>query len=380
MSHYCQKCGKMLADTEFYKTRNLEKYSDGVLNTCKKCLTMHVDNWEPETFLWILEDIDVPYIKEQWDEVLKQWLEKNDPKKMTGMSILGKYLSKMKLKQWNKYSWKDTEMLEEENRQNKINQMKAQGLSGEEIDEQLNMDRGPAKPKIVQEAVGTPEYEDPEEQQDEFSEQLTEEDRRYLRIKWGRGYTAEEWVRLEQLYLDMEASYDIQGAGMKDTLIMICKASMKANQLIDAGEIEAFQKMTKVYNELMKSAKLTAAQNKAESNDCVDSIGELVAICEKGKFIPEYYVDSPKDKVDRVIQDMQDYTHDLVCDELGLGNMIENSLKALERERERIAAAAESGEDFEEKQEEELFKKGDLITDKDFIDFFEDEDEAVDDE
>nr|DAG20840.1 MAG TPA: hypothetical protein [Caudoviricetes sp.] len=50
-----------------------------------------------------------------------------------------------------------------------------------------------------------------------------------LRLKWGRGYRPEEWVRLEQLYNDMMASYDIQGAGMKDTLIMICKTSLKSN-------------------------------------------------------------------------------------------------------------------------------------------------------
>nr|DAN98156.1 MAG TPA: hypothetical protein [Caudoviricetes sp.] len=34
---------------------------------------------------------------------------------------------------------------------------------------------------------------------------------------------------MEQLYNDMMSSYDIQGAGHKDTLIMVCKASLKAN-------------------------------------------------------------------------------------------------------------------------------------------------------
>lgn len=377
MSHYCEKCGKMMDDNQFYKSKRLDRYPpDGTMNTCKKCLTMHVDNWDPESYKWILEEVDIPYIKEEWDSLMAKFLEKSTPDKITGMSILGKYLSKMKLKQWNKYNWDDTERLAEEARQKKITQMKAQGLSGEEIDEQLAIDRTPSKPKnMVQQApVGTPEYEG-EEEDTTFSDQLTEEDKIRLRIKWGRGYSAEEWVKLEQLYQDMEASYDIQGAGMKDTLIMICKASIKANALIDAGDIEGFQKMTKVYNELMKSAKLTAAQNKADSNDFVDSIGELVAICEKDGFIPKFYVDSPKDKVDRVIQDMQSYTHDLVCDELGLGNLIENSLKSLEREREAIAAAAEAGDDFEQQQEDELFKDKDILEDADFIDFFNDESE-----
>ena len=34
-----------------------------------------------------------------------------DPMKMNGMSVFGKYLSKMKLKQWKDYSWADTERL-----------------------------------------------------------------------------------------------------------------------------------------------------------------------------------------------------------------------------------------------------------------------------
>ena len=50
-----------------------------------------------------------------------------------------------------------------------------------------------------------------------------------LRLKWGSNYRPEEWVRMEQLYNDMMNSYDIQTAGHKDTLIMLCKTSLKAN-------------------------------------------------------------------------------------------------------------------------------------------------------
>jgi hypothetical protein len=59
--------------------------------------------------------------------------------------------------------------------------------------------------------------------------------------------------------------------------------------------------MSRVYDSLMKSGKFTAAQNKAESGEYVDSVSELVAVCEKDGFIPRYYIDEPKDKVDRVI-------------------------------------------------------------------------------
>lgn len=349
MSHYCKKCGKTMDDTQFYTSKNLEKYPpDGKMDICKKCLTMHVDNWDPETYKWILQEIDVPYIKEEWNGLLEKYGK--DPKKVTGLTIIGRYLSKMKLKQWNKYTWTDTETLEKDSIDKKVLNMKAQGFTEDEIQEQLSIDRTPPKPKEledVQAPVGTPEYEDPEED-DDFGDQLTEEDKLVLRLKWGRGYSWEERVRMEQLYNDMMSSYDIQGAGHKDTLIMVCKASLKANQLIDAGDIDGFQKMQKAYDSLMKSGKFTAAQNKGESGEFVDSIGELVALCEREGFIPRYYTEGPQDKIDRTLQDLQQYTHTLVTEEMNLGNMIEASLREIVKDRER-----EANIDVEDSDEDE---------------------------
>lgn len=337
-------------DTQFYTSKNIEKYPpDGKMDICKKCLTMHVDNWDPETYKWILQEIDVPYIKEEWNGLLERYGK--DPKKVTGLTIIGRYLSKMKLKQWNKYTWADTEALEKDSTEKKVLNMKAQGFTEDEIQEQLAIDRTPPKPKEledVQAPVGTPEYQDPEEEEDDFSDQLTEEDKLMLRLKWGRGYSWEERVRMEQLYKDMMSSYDIQGAGHKDTLIMVCKTSLKANQLIDAGDIDGFQKMQKAYDSLMKSGKFTAAQNKGESGEFVDSIGELVALCEKEGFIPRYYTDGPQDKVDRTLQDLQQYTHILVTEEMNLGNMIEASLREIVKDKER-----EANIDVEDSDEDE---------------------------
>lgn len=160
-THFCKKCGKTMDDKEFYTSKNIAKYPpDGKLDMCKKCLTMHVDNWNPDTYMWILEETDVPYVKEEWDGILEKYGQ--DPRKVTGVTILGRYLSKMKLKQWNQYGFADTERLAEERKALKINQMKAQGMSGDEIDAELATDRTPAKPASMaaqQSPVGTAQYE-----------------------------------------------------------------------------------------------------------------------------------------------------------------------------------------------------------------------------
>lgn len=369
MSHYCEKCGKMMDDTQFYTSKNIEKYPpDGKMNICKKCLTMHVDNWDPETYKWILQEIDVPYIKEEWDALLERYGK--DPKKITGLTIIGRYLSKMKLKQWNKYTWADTEQLEQRSKQEKTALMQSQGFTEEEIQQQLSMDRTPPKPKGLdtpQAPVGVPEYINLDNQEDEFSDQLTEEDKLMLRLKWGRGYSWEQRVRMEQLYNDMMNSYDIQGAGHKDTLIMICKASLKANELIDAGDIDGFQKMQKAYDSLMKSGKFTAAQNKGESGEFIDSIGELVALCEREGFIPRYYTDGPQDKVDRTLQDLQQYTHTLVTEEMNLGNMIEASLREIAKDKEREAHI--DVEDSDEDDELFDYEGSTELTDEDYEEY-----------
>ena len=71
---------------------------------------MHINNWEPDTYLWLLEKFDVPYIESEWN-ILRDRAYQKDPYKMNGMSVFGKYLSKMKLKQFKQYTWADTEKL-----------------------------------------------------------------------------------------------------------------------------------------------------------------------------------------------------------------------------------------------------------------------------
>lgn len=155
------------------------------------------------------------------------------------------------------------------------------------------------------------------------------------------------------------SSYDVQGAGHIDTLKLVCKTSLKANQLIDIGDIEGFQKMSKVYDSLMKSGKFTAAQNKAETGEYVDSISELVELCEREGFIPRFYIDSPNDQVDATLQDLKYYTHTLVTEEMNLGNLIESAIKEMAKEE-----AKEEDEDIED---ELNYENIDELVDEDFV-------------
>ena len=386
-SYYCEKCNRTMDASQFYGSNNLAKYPDGKLRQCKKCITMHIDNFNPDTYLWILQECDVPYVPDEWNKLLQSYAK--DRSKLTGMTIIGRYLSKMKLKQYRDYRWKDTEFLQEVANKKIEETMKRQGYEAAEIAQAIATSTIPVPTAPLQEPVYVEEnpflasgnedyFGEVNGGQDDFIDDLTEEDKTYLRLKWGKTYKPEEWIRLEQLYEEMMASYDIQGAGHIDTLKLVCKTSLKANQLIDIGDIEGFQKMSKVYDSLMKSGKFTAAQNKAESGDFVDSIGELIEMCEKEGYIERYYIESPKDRVDLTIADMQRYTRTLIEEETNLPIMVEKALREIEKEDKDNAANDET--DIIDDIEISLDDLEATLKDQDFSDFddFLDEEAAAD--
>lgn len=393
-SRLCTKCGKMMDEnTQFYTYKNGDKTA-----MCKKCLTMHIDNFNPETFLWLLQDMDVPYIEAEWNVLRDRAFAKNP--NLNGMSVFGKYLSKMKLKQWSQYGWNDTERLKVLNEEKlKVKQaekeqfeslLKAQFDNGEITEAQYktlistetqNEDyyagTGPAL-HIPGAAADNPYQENnfiDESLLSSPAAQLTDDDKIYLAMKWGRLYQPADWIELERNYNEMMNSFDIQDADTINTLILLCKTNLKMNQAIDCGDVEGFQKLSKVSESLRKSAKFTAAQNKEQKSDYVDSVGELVAMCERDGFIPRFATDIPQDKVDLTLKDMNSYVHKLVTQDLGFGQQIEDALKKIQiqqqmREAEETSKRMDGetpeliDEDYEEfynsiEEQKELDAQGD---------------------
>ena len=360
----CQKCGKMLdEDTQFYTYKNGEK-----TEMCKKCLTMHIDNWDPSTYLWLLEKMDVPYVPVEWDVLRDRAFAKNP--NLNGMSVFGKYLSKMKLKQWKNYGWADSDRLQALNEEKRSAQEAERAAFDAEIKEKFEAGEiSEAEYKTMvsaqtqhEEYVNAPimqpnttmdRYYDENtsivnSQLDNSVAQLTSDDTIYLAMKWGALYKPQEWIELERSYEEMTNSFDIQDADTINTLILICKTNLKMNQALDCGDIEGFQKLSKVSESLRKSAKFTAAQNKEEKNDYVDCVGELVAMCEREGYIPRFETDIPQDKVDLTLKDMENYLYKLVTQDLGFGQQIEDALKKIQIQKEMAETETVDPESDEE--------------------------------
>lgn len=348
---------------------------------------MHVNIWDPETFVWLLEKMDVPWLPWEWDALRQKAYAKN-PKKQNDTTVFGKYLSMMKLKQHKNDHWADTERLQEEHQK----EIDAQNAAARQMQEQAKAkyERGEIsqaeyrtltkavdqrKADIAAPADSAPSsssplennnnaYDEknfmPEQQIPDLALDLTDEDKKYLVMKWGRYYTPQEWVQLETFYNDMMNSFDIQDADTKSTLILICKNNLKMNQAIDQGDLEGYQKLARTSDTLRKSAKFTAAQNKEKTSQFIDSVGQLVDYCQKyGGEIPQIPIDVELDVVDVIIKDLKDYTKSLVYEDPALKREIEDYLKKIknnEQQKQDKKEAKEKGLDYVEVSDEDILE------------------------
>ena len=401
---YCEKCHKTMVDTNFYT------YKDGSkCELCKACLTMHVNSFDPTTFLWILEKFDYPWLPWEWNSLRDKAYQK-DPYKMTGMSVIGKYFSKMKLKQnidpktGQFYTWADSERLQAEHDEKvkacggdaerakqKLEEMKQAYENGEitEAQYQTYAEINAPAPSFNFDKNGNQVTKDgfmyPEggtfEKVDlvDVGAELTQEDKVYLAMKWGRLYKADEWVALEQLYNQFMETFDIQGAARIDTLKLICKTSLKMNQAIDCGDVDTYQKLSRVYDAMMKAAKFTEAQRKEEKSGEFDSVGQVVYFAEKeGGAIHRHVIDTPIDIVDKAIDDLKNYNRSLIINDPALSQMLENLIKrresALEQKKDLEAAAA-AGLDYVPLSDEDHIALKNMIEEQKRLDWEEDDEE-----
>ena len=414
----CERCGKRIAQLNFYT------YKDGSkCEICKPCLTAHIDNFDPNTFEWILEKMDVPYIPTEWN-VLRDKAFAKDPYKMNGMSVIGKYLAKMKLKQWSKYSYADTKKIQQEMEAEKAKKEKAEADEKARYEAELKVKLSEGKISAAQyqtlvstetqnkelprwgdtitgehlgqiyQVHGQPQSyaealsqaKNPFQEQNFMSEKdiidpganLDDDDKMYLALKWGRLYKPSQWVALEQLYNEFMSSFDIQGAARIDTLKMICKTSLKMNEAIDCGDIDSYQKLSRVYDSMMKSAKFTEAQNKDKDGNNIDSAAAIVDFVQAHSGeIPRYHCDQPQDIVDQIIRDLKNYNRNLIYEDKSLAQEIEKYLQdkriSEEMQKDKKDAQKKGLDDFE-------LEDDDFANYKDHLRGMKQHDEDLDDE
>lgn len=102
----CFNCGKILEEKYFFAFKN--EITDCV---CKECRLEGRSDRFPSDYYSLFKLYDIPYIRDEWESLVDRHIKacviENKPYK----SIFGKYLTKMKLKGYKHYTWKDSEYL-----------------------------------------------------------------------------------------------------------------------------------------------------------------------------------------------------------------------------------------------------------------------------
>ncbi len=301
---------------------------------------MGINDTDPSTFLPILKEIDVPYIPSEW----RSLLVKKDPK---SPSIIGKYVSKMKLNQFKKYSWKDTERLVEDESASILAALRQESDSETEAEEKLHvmlsmsdidqpiMGSGTPAPSVAAMYGLVPET---------SKYNLTQEEINQLKMDWGEDYTEDQYLALEQLFVDMKQAYIVQDPIAISNARMICKMTIKMNKYLDLDDVESASKLSRQLDLFIKTANLAPVQQK-DRQQTTFAICQLAYLVEKeGGFIPEFFIEKPNDKIDLFLQDMKEYTEYLIRGETNIGDMVENAEAILAQEK--LPDAVEDYDDF----------------------------------
>ena len=166
-----------------------------------------------------------------------------------------------------------------------------------------------------------------------------------LQAKWGKQYNQEQLIRFEQLYNDIDKTQSIVTAIQKDNARKMCMLSYKIEEALwsDDQKGSDVKSLIASYNDLAKAADFTPKT--AKNIGDFESIGELCAFLEKKGNQFEFYDWVPKDDIDKVMQDLQNYTKRVVIGETNIAEELNEKLEMIQQ-MNRIENEGYEEEDF----------------------------------
>lgn len=105
----CPKCGRTLEEIKFFSYRDDRKKKYPI---CKDCIKMYIDDYNPDTFVKYIKEFNDPWSPTLWNKMLKKEEIRRKEQKRLYSSIIGKYLSYVRLKGFQAFTWKNSDQFE----------------------------------------------------------------------------------------------------------------------------------------------------------------------------------------------------------------------------------------------------------------------------
>lgn len=131
---------------------------------------------------------------------------------------------------------------------------------------------------------------------------------REIIVKWGEGYSKDEYIKLEKFYQDMFISHEISTPQHKELLKFMCILNLKMHNCLEQNDIGGFSKLHEQYQKILQSSGFRPIdKTAADGGHGIRTFSQIFAEVEKNGFIKPIPVEENQDIVDKTIMYMLNY-------------------------------------------------------------------------
>lgn len=258
----CEKCKKEKPISEFMPSTGY-LWPNGHINICYDCIEVFIDGNNLNEVDRLCQHANMAFLPNEWRKIWKR----------DGVKAFKKYAHMYNEINYYKYDWGT--------QNEKLAELARAGVIATELDE--------LKPELIAK----------------------------LKLAWG-DLPELDLIRVERFFNASLSDYNVQTEAQKDMLRKIARLSVLIDEDLSNGLVDK-DKITQ-YDKLMTSA-LKTLETTQQSG--ITSIGQVIEFIEKNGYKPRFYEGVPRDEIDMIEKNIQEYLKDLVQGEVNLTDIYE---------------------------------------------------------
>jgi hypothetical protein len=238
----CTDCGKEKKFSDFYTSHSPFHKHNSKLHVCKDCFMKFVDD-DVNKLKTALRMTDRPFLADLFKA-------SEEEAERTNKNAIGIYMKNSSMPQYRNMTWDDSDF---------EGHKKIKNTNNKELFDEIDIN---------------------DDVQD-----LTEDELKYLKLFWGKGYELDDLIWLQTEYEDWTNRYECDSKGMETLIQEICKQQLDIN--IRRSNGEKVDQQLKTLQDLLGSSNLKPVQETGANAVEQESFGTLIKKFEREKPIPE---------------------------------------------------------------------------------------------
>lgn len=150
-----------------------------------------------------------------------------------------------------------------------------------------------------------------------------------LKKIWGSETAEKDILLMEERYNASLNDYNVATDAQRDQLRKTARLSVIIDRQLEKGKVD--KDMMSMYDKLLTSVTKTLETMEGEG---ISSISELVEFIERNGYQATFYDGVPRDEIDMIMNNIQEYLRDLVEGEVNLTELYEEKKRMLNKRKE----------------------------------------------